>query len=101
MSRPTFSNFKKKALSDPKVKAEYELLSSSYNLRKKLIGLRKKAGLTQEELAKKLKTQKSNISRLENVNSKISPKLSTIEDYARAIGFELQFNFVPMTAQTK
>ncbi|KPA09170.1 XRE family transcriptional regulator [Candidatus Magnetomorum sp. HK-1] len=98
MSCPTFSNFKKKALCDPKVKAEYELLAPSYNLRKKLIGLRKKAGLTQEELAKKLHTQKSNISRLENVNSKISPKLSTIEDYAKAIGFELQLDFIPITA---
>ena len=70
MSRPTFQNFKKKALSDPGVKAEYESLSAAYHLRKKLISLRKRAGLTQEELAKRLHTQKSNISRLENVNSK-------------------------------
>jgi transcriptional regulator with XRE-family HTH domain len=38
---------------------------------------------------KRLHTQKSNISRLENVNSKISPKLSTIEEYAKAVGFKL------------
>jgi transcriptional regulator with XRE-family HTH domain len=95
MTRPTFHDFKKKELSDPDVRAEYEALSADYHLRKKLIGLRKKAGLTQEELAKRLHTQKSNISRLENVHSKISPKLSTIEEYARAVGFKLELDFVP------
>ena len=95
MTRPTFEEFKKKALADPGVRAEYESLSLDYNLRKKLISIRKKAGLTQEELAKKLHTQKSNISRLENVNSKISPKLSTIEEYAKAVGFKLEIDFVP------
>lgn len=44
---------------------------------------------------KRLHTQKSNISRLENVNSKISPKLSTIEEYAKAVGFKLELDFVP------
>ena len=95
MTRPTFHNFKKKALSNPDVKAEYESLSAAYQLRKKLIGIRKKAGLTQEELAKRLHTQKSNISRLENANSTISPKLSTIEGYAKAVGFKLKLDFVP------
>ena len=95
MTRPTFHDFKKKALSDPDVRAEYELLSAAYHLRKKLIGLRKKAGLTQEELAEKLHTQKSNISRLENINSKISPGLSTIEEYAKVVGFKLKLDFVP------
>lgn len=46
MTRSTFTDFKKKALSDPGVRAEYEALSAAYNLRKKLIGLCKKAGLT-------------------------------------------------------
>jgi DNA-binding transcriptional regulator YiaG len=54
MNRPTFHDFKKKALSDPDIRAEHESLSAAYHLRKKLIGLRKKAGLTQEELAKRL-----------------------------------------------
>ena len=95
MTRPKFHDFKKKALNDPGVKAECDAMSTAYLLRKKLIGLRIKAGLTQEELASRLQTQKSNISRLENVNSKISPKLSTIEAYAKAVGCKLEFNFVP------
>ena len=98
MTRPTFSSFKKKALKNPEVKAEYEELELAYELRKQLIALRKKAGLTQEELADLLRTQKSNISRLENVNSTASPKLSTIEEYAKAIGYKVKISFVPQRA---
>ncbi len=97
MTRPTFQKFKDKALADPKVREEYDSLAAAYALRKKLIKLRKEAGLTQEELAEKLHTKKSNISRLENVNSKISPKLSTIEEYAKATGYKLEIEFVPKT----
>ncbi|MGD1863916.1 MAG: helix-turn-helix domain-containing protein [Phormidesmis sp.] len=96
MSRPTFESFKKKALANSEVKAEYEALAMLYELRRKLVALRKKAGLTQEELAKTLHTQKSNISRLENVDSLSSPKLSTIEEYAQAMGYKLEINFVPI-----
>ena len=78
MNRPTFSEFKKKALSNPAVNDEYQALAPAYELRKKLIALRKRAGLTQEELAHLLHTQKSNISRLENAATSNSPKLSTI-----------------------
>jgi len=101
MSRPTFLEFKKKALDKPDVKEEYETLAPAYKLRKTLISLRKKAGFTQEQLAKILHTQKSNISRLENVNSSTSPKLSTIEEYAHAIGYNIEVNFVPTTHITK
>ncbi len=93
--RPSLKDFKKKALANPEVEKEYLDLAPAYALRKQLIEIRKHAGLTQEELAKKLHTQKSNISRLENVNSKISPTLSTIEEYAKAVGYKLQLHFIP------
>ncbi|MDR4496993.1 MAG: helix-turn-helix domain-containing protein [Candidatus Scalindua sp.] len=95
MKRPTFNDFKRKALQKPEVKKEYVTLTATYSLRKQLIENRLKAGLTQEELAKILHTKKSNISRLESVNSKISPKLSTIEEYAKAVGCKLEIHFVP------
>ncbi len=92
--RTSLKDFKKKALQNPEVQSEYDRLSSAYELREQLIKIRKDAGFTQEELAELLHTKKSNISRLENVNSKISPKLSTIEEYARAVGYKLEINFV-------
>lgn len=88
--------FKKKALSDPDVAAAYDELTPAYTLRKQLIRMRKDAGLTQQEIAGILNTKKSNISRLENVHSKISPKLSTIEAYAKAVGHKLDINFRPI-----
>jgi transcriptional regulator with XRE-family HTH domain len=94
MARPTFKLFKAKALRAPGVAEAYDELAPAYALRKKLVAIRQQAGLTQEQVAERLHTSKSNISRLESVRSKISPKLSTIEEYAEAIGYELKINFV-------
>ena len=49
---------------------------------------RKAAGLTQEELARRLKTKKTAISRIENHAEDI--KLSTLERAAAALGKHLQ-----------
>ncbi len=48
---------------------------------------RLEAGFTQEEVAKKLKTKKSAISRIENHAEDI--RLSTLVNYAQALGKEL------------
>ena len=96
MKRTTFAEFKKKALENPEVKAEYEALAPAYKLRKQLIDLRKSAGLTQEEIAEIMNTKKSNISRLESVNSTASPRLSTIEEYAKAAGYKIEVKFTLM-----
>jgi len=49
---------------------------------------REDAGLTQEELAHKLQTKKSAISRIENHAEDI--KLSTLERFAQALGKKLR-----------
>ena len=95
--RPVLENFRNKALKDPEVKAEYDALSSSFEMKRKMITLRKKAGLTQEQMAELLGTKKSNISRLESVSSGISPRLATIEDYARVLGYSIKVEFAPQT----
>jgi DNA-binding XRE family transcriptional regulator len=51
---------------------------------------RETAGLTQEEVATKLHTQKSAISRIENHADDV--RLSTIRRYAEAVGSDLQIN---------
>lgn len=97
--RPSLKDFKEKALANPEVTQEYNRLSAAYDLRKQLIKIRKEAGLTQEEIAEILHTRKSNISRLENVHSKISPTLSTIEAYANAAGYKIEVKFIPQARQ--
>jgi transcriptional regulator with XRE-family HTH domain len=94
MARPTLKSFRKKALEKTGVKKAYDELGSAYQLRKQLIEIRQRAGLTQEEIASRLNTSKSNISRLESVNSSISPKLSTISAYAKAAGYKVKIDFV-------
>ena len=95
MARPTYKSLKTEAFKKKGVKETYAELAPAYEVRKKIIALRKKAGYTQEQIAEKLHTSKSNISRLESVNSNISPKLSTLTDYAEAMGYKLKIDFVP------
>jgi ribosome-binding protein aMBF1 (putative translation factor) len=94
MKRPTYKDFKEKALKDPEFKKAYDALEEEYELRRQLIKMRKKSGLTQEELAKKLKTKKSNISRLESFNAKSSPRILTLMEYAKATGHKMKIEFV-------
>ena len=56
--RPTFEDFKAKALEKVEVKKEYDRLEVEFDLKLKLIKIRKAANLTQEEIAKQhLKTR--------------------------------------------
>src|SRR3954447_15354062 len=54
---------------------------------------REKAGLTQEQVAQRLETKKSAISRIENSAGSI--RLSTLERYAQAIGWQLTLDLRP------
>jgi DNA-binding XRE family transcriptional regulator len=93
--RPDMAGFRKKALKDPEVRAEYESLGPIFRMKRQMIALRKQAGLTQEQMAEKLGTKKSNISRLESLNSDVSPRLATLEDYARVLGYSVTVGFEP------
>ena len=53
---------------------------------------RKEAGLTQMDLAVRLETQKSAISRIENHSEDV--KLSTLERFAAALGKKLEIRLV-------
>jgi len=96
--RPTFDSFKADALSDPAVRDAYDALEDDYQLKRRMIALRKAAGLTQEQMAEKLGTRKSSISRLESFNTDNSPRLATIEDYARVLGYTTRVDFEPIQA---
>jgi predicted transcriptional regulator len=53
---------------------------------------RKELGLTQEYIAKKLGTKKSSISRIEN--HAVDIKLSTLQNFAHAMGKEVKMEIV-------
>lgn len=69
---------------DPSFARGYEIGYEKFKIGILLRQARVEAGLTQEELARKLKTRKSAISRIENHAENL--RLSTIEKFAEAIG---------------
>lgn len=84
----TIKNLKRRALSNPQVKAEYEKLDVEFTLIDQLLSMRTSAGLTQEQVADRMQTSKSSISRLERGNA--NPSWSTLLKYAQVCGFELK-----------
>jgi len=73
---------------DPEFNEDYEIRYEQFKLGALLRKAREDAGLTQEEVARKMNTHKSAISRIENHAEDI--KLSTIEKFAQAIGKTLK-----------
>ena len=64
----SFDEIKNDLLKDNEFKAEYEKLKPRYEAIEQIIKARKEQNITQAELAKRVGTQKSNISRLESGN---------------------------------
>ena len=91
--RPTYESFKRKALMDNEVRHEYDALKPFYDIKLKLIKMRKEANLTQEDIAKIMHTKRSNISRLESFSYDAAPKITTLMAYAEATGYTLEINF--------
>jgi len=94
MARVKFSEVKKEALKNPKVKAEYDRLAPEFEFRSKLIGARIKAGLTQEQVAEKMGTSKTAVSRMESATSKTMPSVKTLMKFADAVGMHLKIDFI-------
>ena len=74
----------KRKKNDPDFAANYEYEYEQFKIGVLLRELRLKEGMTQEELAQKLETKKSVISRMENHAEDV--RLSTLEKVAGAFG---------------
>jgi HTH-type transcriptional regulator/antitoxin HipB len=81
------SYINKRKLRDPKFAKGFDTGYEQFKIGVMLKQAREEAGLTQEQLAKKLNTKKSAISRIENHAEDI--KLSTLENFANALGKKL------------
>ncbi len=86
----TFNDFKKELLSDPEVNLAYKELGPEYDIIRQVIKARVEQNLTQAQLAQKIGTRQSNISRLEHGN--YNPSLSFLKKLALGLGKELQIN---------
>ncbi|OGU11876.1 MAG: transcriptional regulator [Ignavibacteria bacterium GWB2_35_12] len=88
----TFREHKAQLMKDPEFKKEYDRLEPIYGLIRELIRYRIKNGLTQEELALRIGTKQSAISRLES--TKQMPSLSFLRSVANALDMELHFRLI-------
>ena len=82
----------KRKKEDTEFAENYDIGYQNFKIGVLLKELREKSGLTQEQLAKKLKTKKSVISRIENHSEDI--KLSTLGRYARTLGRKIRIEVV-------
>lgn len=83
----SFEEMKINMLKDEEFKAEYEKLKPRYEAIEQIIRARKELNMTQSELAKRVGTQKSNISRLESGN--YNPSLDFLVKVAESLGKNL------------
>jgi DNA-binding XRE family transcriptional regulator len=85
-----------KAMIRPGFKLSWDGLEEEYTALNTLLEARKKAGLTQEDLARRMGTTKSAISRLEASlrTQKQSPSFLTLKKYANACGKKLLIQIV-------
>ena len=84
---------RKRAARDPEFAEGFETGYADFKIGVLLRQARQKAGLTQAEVAERLDTKKSAISRIENRAGDI--RLSTLERYAKAIGWSLALDLRP------
>ena len=77
-----------KELKDPEFKQAWDSYELEYNLANLLIQLRSEAGLSQDELAKKIGTTQSAIARMES--GKVIPRLESLAKIASACGKKLE-----------
>lgn len=80
----SFEEMKSDMLKDEEFKIEYEKLKPRYEAIEQIIRARKEQNITQAELAKRVGTQKSNISRLESGN--YNPSLDFLAKIAESLG---------------
>jgi len=76
---------------DPEYKAAYDELGPEFELARSVIEARTRAGLTQAQLARRMKTTQSVIARLESGLAR--PSTKTLEKLVQATGTCLKISF--------
>jgi transcriptional regulator with XRE-family HTH domain len=83
----------KKWIRESKYRKAYEALEQEFVLASAVIDARTRAGLTQQELARKMGTTQPVVARLES--GRVRPSMRTLERFAEAIGSRLLISFEP------
>ena len=93
MKRTSVDDLHKEWMKNPGYRREYDALDEEFSLTAALIEARSRAGLTQEQVAKLMKTTQAVVARLEGGGT--MPSTRTLEKYAKATGSRLRIIFEP------
>ena len=97
MSRTRVDDLHTAWMKDSKYRREYRALEEEFSITAAMIEALSRAGLTQEQVARRMKTTQAVIARLEGGGSK--PSTRTLERYAKATGSRLKITFQPADAR--
>ena len=82
-----------KARKNPAYRKAYDALEAEFSLVAEIIKARMDAGLTQDQVAKRMNTTQAVIARLEGGGRE--PSTRTLRRFAKATGHRLKISFVP------
>lgn len=80
---------------NPGMQEEFDKADQAWDIAFQIMDLRKKAGLTQEQLAELVGTKQSNIARIEDADY-TSYTLTTLEKVTKALKAKLEIRIIPV-----
>ena len=83
---------------DPEYRAAYEALGEEFALIEAMMDARKRSRLSQAEIANRMGTTESVVSRLES--GRVKPSTRSLERYAEATGHRLKISFEPLAKKS-
>jgi ribosome-binding protein aMBF1 (putative translation factor) len=97
MSKKIKTNYdlwREENMKEPEFRRLYKEEEAKFSVSQKIKKLREKLGMTQQGLAKKVKTTQSAIARIESADYE-GHSLSKLEEIAKALGAALVIDFIP------
>jgi transcriptional regulator with XRE-family HTH domain len=91
-----FNEFMARVLEDPEARAAFEDAQSRSALVDALVRVRRRLGLTQSEVARRMGVKQPSISGFETEGS--DPRVSTVQRYARAVDSDFIWDICPKAA---
>jgi transcriptional regulator with XRE-family HTH domain len=95
----SLKELKARFFKNSQVRKEYDALEEEFALIAAIAKARLRAGLSQAQLAKRMKTTQSAIARLESGRGR--PSTTTLSRFAKATGHKLKISFEPMSVGKK
>jgi len=88
----TLKDLHQEWMQDPEYRAEHEALEPEFQIARELVQARKTAGLSQVQVAERMDTTQSVVSRLESGHQNAS--IGSLQAYAKATGRKLRIELV-------